>query len=228
MWGVQFHAELAGHVDGWFAGGGDPLRARGVDVQEIVDEIPDMVDAWQPHGPLIAARFARLAAGPARLVGRPAGSCRRRRASRHRSAPARTCRRASRRCGPGGCAGRAGRARTIVPGETGYWWVSPVATSTTSPSPAMHVGSSRSGSCTRGAARLRRLISVQCTECSTPSSRRISRRLRQPSPETSRSVPAISSMVRTIMRGSIRCRRNDGHRLHRHPRGRDRRRSPRT
>jgi GMP synthase (glutamine-hydrolysing) len=62
-WGVQFHAELAGHVDGWFAAAGDPLRARGVDVQEIVDEIPEMVGAWQPYGELIAARFARLAAG---------------------------------------------------------------------------------------------------------------------------------------------------------------------
>jgi GMP synthase (glutamine-hydrolysing) len=62
-WGVQFHAELAGHVDRWFELGGDPLRARGVDVQEIVDELPEMVDAWQPHGEIIAGRFARLAAG---------------------------------------------------------------------------------------------------------------------------------------------------------------------
>ena len=62
-WGVQFHAELAGHVDQWFEHGGDPLRARGIDVQEIVDELPAMVDAWQPHGELIASRFARMAAG---------------------------------------------------------------------------------------------------------------------------------------------------------------------
>jgi GMP synthase-like glutamine amidotransferase len=62
-WGVQFHAELAGHVERWFENGGDPLRARGVDVAEIVDELPAMVDSWRPHGDLIAARFARLAAG---------------------------------------------------------------------------------------------------------------------------------------------------------------------
>jgi GMP synthase (glutamine-hydrolysing) len=62
-WGLQFHAELAGHVDRWFESAGDPLRARGVDVQEIVDEIPAMVESWQPHGEIIASRFARLAAG---------------------------------------------------------------------------------------------------------------------------------------------------------------------
>jgi GMP synthase-like glutamine amidotransferase len=62
-WGVQFHAELAGHVDHWFESAGDPLRARGVDVQEIVDEIPEMVETWQPYGEMIGARFAALAAG---------------------------------------------------------------------------------------------------------------------------------------------------------------------
>ena len=61
-WGVQFHAELASHVGGWFEHGGDPLRARGVDVQELVDELPAMVASWQPHGELIGARFARIAA----------------------------------------------------------------------------------------------------------------------------------------------------------------------
>jgi GMP synthase-like glutamine amidotransferase len=62
-WGVQFHAELAGHVDGWFEHGSDPLRARGVDVEEIVEELPAMVETWQPYGETIGARFAKLAAG---------------------------------------------------------------------------------------------------------------------------------------------------------------------
>jgi GMP synthase (glutamine-hydrolysing) len=60
-WGVQFHAELGSHVDGWFEHGSDPLRARGVDVEEIVEELPAMVATWQPHGEEIGARFARLA-----------------------------------------------------------------------------------------------------------------------------------------------------------------------
>src|SRR4051794_36417439 len=61
-WGVQFHAELGSHVDGWFEHGSDPLRARGVDVEEIVEELPVMVETWQPYGEEIGARFARLAA----------------------------------------------------------------------------------------------------------------------------------------------------------------------
>jgi GMP synthase (glutamine-hydrolysing) len=61
-WGVQFHAELDHHVDRWFEVGGDALRARGVHVDEIVAELPQMVDAWQPYGAAIATRFAALAA----------------------------------------------------------------------------------------------------------------------------------------------------------------------
>lgn len=61
-WGVQFHAEFAGHVARWFEVGGDGLRARGVDVAEIVDELPEMVETWQPYGAAIATRFAALAA----------------------------------------------------------------------------------------------------------------------------------------------------------------------
>ena len=62
-WGVQFHAELAGHVDRWFEAAGDPLRARGVDVQELIDDLPVMVETWRPYGEVIGARFAKLVAG---------------------------------------------------------------------------------------------------------------------------------------------------------------------
>jgi GMP synthase (glutamine-hydrolysing) len=61
-WGVQFHAELADHVGRWFEVGGDALRARGVDVDEIAAELPEMVETWQPYGEAIATRFAALAA----------------------------------------------------------------------------------------------------------------------------------------------------------------------
>jgi GMP synthase (glutamine-hydrolysing) len=61
-WGVQFHAELADHVTRWFEVGGDALRARGVDVDEIVAELPEMVETWEPYGAAIATRFAALAA----------------------------------------------------------------------------------------------------------------------------------------------------------------------
>ncbi len=47
------------HVDRWFEVGGDALRARGVDVDEIVEELPAMVETWQPYGAAIATRFAR-------------------------------------------------------------------------------------------------------------------------------------------------------------------------
>jgi hypothetical protein len=42
--------------------GGDALRARGVDVDEISAELPEMVETWQPYGEAIATRFAALAA----------------------------------------------------------------------------------------------------------------------------------------------------------------------
>jgi GMP synthase (glutamine-hydrolysing) len=61
-WGVQFHAEFAEHVGRWFEVGGEALRTRGVDVDEIVEELPEMVEAWQPYGAAIATRFAALAA----------------------------------------------------------------------------------------------------------------------------------------------------------------------
>ena len=97
-WGVQFHAEFAGHVGRWFEVGGEALRTRGVDVDEIVEELPAMVDTWQPlrrrH------RHAVRGAGRVGLVPRAspqtAGSCRRRRASRRPTAPARTCRASTR------------------------------------------------------------------------------------------------------------------------------------
>jgi GMP synthase (glutamine-hydrolysing) len=60
-WGVQFHAELAGHVDHWFSSGGDALRERGVDVGAITADLDAAVAEWQPHAMAIAARFAAIA-----------------------------------------------------------------------------------------------------------------------------------------------------------------------
>ncbi len=63
-WGVQFHAELAGHVTRWFENGGESLRERGADVEAITAELDGAVAAWQPHATAIAARFAAIAVAP--------------------------------------------------------------------------------------------------------------------------------------------------------------------